>query len=120
MHKTRPHRGVTSLPQAVRKRPGAAGVFLFLAIFVALGARGQQAGPAHSSALASPYRELKDWYGSPVRAVRFEGVSEQDLNGLRQKLAVHPGSKLSERDIQDSLRVLFASGLYRNIVAEGI
>ncbi|MHB1856157.1 MAG: POTRA domain-containing protein [Acidobacteriaceae bacterium] len=80
----------------------------------------QAASPASPSPAVLRYRDLKDWYGLPVRSIRFEGISEQDLNGLRQKLALKPGDKLRPQDIQSSLHVLFASGLYRNIVAQGV
>ncbi|MHB1936732.1 MAG: BamA/OMP85 family outer membrane protein [Acidobacteriaceae bacterium] len=65
------------------------------------------------------YRDLKTWYGLPVHAVMFEGVTEQDLGGVKEKLALHPGERLTERNVKESLHALFATGLYRGIVAEG-
>jgi outer membrane protein assembly factor BamA len=66
------------------------------------------------------YRDLKSWYGQPVRAIVFEGVSEQDLGGEKARLALQPGKKLTQQNVKDSLHALFATGLYRSIVAEGV
>jgi outer membrane protein insertion porin family len=66
------------------------------------------------------YRDLKTWYGLPVHAVVFTGVSDQDLVGVKDRLALQPGKKLSEQDVKGSLHALFATGLYRSIVAEGL
>lgn len=65
------------------------------------------------------YRDLKAWYGLPVHAVLFTGVTDQDLAGVKDRLALQPGKKLSEQDVKESLHALFATGLYRSIVAEG-
>ncbi|MES2221936.1 MAG: POTRA domain-containing protein [Acidobacteriota bacterium] len=65
------------------------------------------------------YRDLKTWYGLPVHAVLFTGVTDQDLIGMKDRLALQPGKKLSELNVKESLHALFATGLYRSIVAEG-
>jgi outer membrane protein insertion porin family len=66
------------------------------------------------------YRNLKSWYGLPVHAVLFTGVPDQDLVGVKDGLALQPGKKLSEQEVKESLHALFATGLYRSIVAEGL
>ncbi len=66
------------------------------------------------------YHNLKTWYGLPVHAILFTGVSEQDLVGVKDRLGLQPGKKLSELNVKDSLHALFATGLYRSIVAEGM
>ncbi|HZC44552.1 MAG TPA: hypothetical protein VE195_10280, partial [Acidobacteriaceae bacterium] len=66
------------------------------------------------------YRDLKTWYGLPVHAIVFTGVSEQDLGGVKQRLALQPGEKLSQQNVKETLHALFATGLYRSIVAEGV
>ncbi len=66
------------------------------------------------------YRDLKTWYGLPVHAVVFTGVSDQDLVGVKDRLALQAGQKLTEEDVKESLHALFATGLYRSIVAEGV
>lgn len=66
------------------------------------------------------YRDLKTWYGLPVHSVAFRGVSDQDMTGVKDQLALQPGKKLTEEDVKESLHALFATGLYRSIVAEGV
>ncbi|MGA9958173.1 MAG: POTRA domain-containing protein [Acidobacteriaceae bacterium] len=66
------------------------------------------------------YRDLKTWYGLPVHAVVFTGVLDQDLVGVKDRLPLQPGKKLTEKDVKESLHALFATGLYRSIVAEGV
>ncbi|MHB1672665.1 MAG: BamA/OMP85 family outer membrane protein [Acidobacteriaceae bacterium] len=66
------------------------------------------------------YRDLNAWYGLPVRTVAFEGVTEQDLSGVKDRLALQPGDKLTQRNVKESLHSLYATGLFRSIVAEGV
>jgi outer membrane protein assembly complex protein YaeT len=66
------------------------------------------------------YLDLKTWYGLPVHAIVFTGVLDQDLVGVKDRLALQPGKKLTEQNVKDSLHALFATGLYRSIVAEGV
>ena len=66
------------------------------------------------------YRDLKSWYGLPVHAVVFTGVLDQDLVGVKDRLPLQPGKNLTEQDVKESLHALFATGLYRSIVAEGV
>ena len=66
------------------------------------------------------YGDLKAWYGLRVRAVLFEGVTEQDLGGVAGKLALQPGNQLTPQNVKESLHALYAAGLYRSIVAEGV
>ncbi len=77
-------------------------------------------GSIHRSPTIPRYHDLKTWYGLAVRAVVFTGVSDQDLVGVKDRLALQPGKKLSEQNVKDSLHALFATGLYRSIVAEGV
>ncbi|HET9100433.1 MAG TPA: POTRA domain-containing protein [Acidobacteriaceae bacterium] len=65
------------------------------------------------------YRDLKTWYGLPIHSVVFTGVQDQDLVGVSNRLALQAGQKLTEQNVKDSLHVLFATGMYRSIVAEG-
>jgi outer membrane protein insertion porin family len=66
------------------------------------------------------YSDLKNWYGLPVHATVFTGVTEQDLAGVKQRLPLQPGKKLTQQNVKESLHALFATGLYRSIVAEGV
>jgi outer membrane protein insertion porin family len=74
----------------------------------------------HRSPVFLRYRDLKSWYGLPVHAIVFVGVTEPDLAGVKDGLALQPGKKLTPQNIKDSLHALFATGLYRSIVAEGV
>ena len=74
----------------------------------------------HRSPTYLRYLDLKTWYGLPVHAVVFTGVLDQDLVGVKDKLPLQPGRKLTEQNVKESLHALFATGLYRSIVAEGV
>ncbi len=66
------------------------------------------------------YRDLRSWYGLRARNIRFEGVLPDDLADLQSKLALRPGDKLSAQNIKESLHQLYATGLYRDILAQGL
>ncbi|MHB8302385.1 MAG: BamA/OMP85 family outer membrane protein [Acidobacteriaceae bacterium] len=80
-------------------------------------------GHAANGHVASPailrYRDLRGWYGLPVSSVEFQGVTAADITRLRDTLALQPGDKLSAENVRASLHQLYATGLYRNIVALG-
>lgn len=65
------------------------------------------------------YRDLRGWYGRRVRSIRFEGVLAQDITTLQKTLALQPGDTLSAENIKTSLHQLYATGLYRDILASG-
>lgn len=79
------------------------------------GARARQpsAGALHSG-------DLSGWYGLRVSKVIFVGVNATDLTLLRGKLALQPGDTLSAENVQASMHQLYATGLYRDIVAQGV
>lgn len=64
------------------------------------------------------YRDLKSWYGLRVREIRFEGVSAEEAGIL--PLALKTGDRLSAANVRGSLHELYATGLYRDVVAEGV
>ena len=47
------------------------------------------------------YHDLKTWYGLPVHAIVFTGVSDQDLVGIKDRLALQPGKRLSEQNVKE-------------------
>lgn len=77
------------------------------------------AGASDSSPAILRYRDLRSWYGLPVSEIHFEGITARDITTLQSKLALQPGDKLSAENIKSSLHQLYATGLYRNIVAVG-
>ena len=66
------------------------------------------------------YRDLRGWYGLRVSKIVFEGVRADDLTILQGKLALQPGDKLTAENLKTSMHQLYATGLYRDILAEGI
>lgn len=59
------------------------------------------------------------WNGLPVRSVTFEGVSAERLAPLPDHLPVTVGSTLSPGNLAQSLRQLYATGLYDTMEVEG-
>ncbi len=54
-----------------------------------------------------------------VEAVQFEGVGASRLAPLPAELPVQVGKPLHSEDVRESLRQLYATGLYRGITVEG-
>jgi outer membrane protein insertion porin family len=63
---------------------------------------------------------LLDWAGLHVTDIRFEGVSASLLVPLPSQLAQQPGVPLDPGKIRESLRRLYATGLYQNIEVAGV
>ncbi|MBW4027211.1 MAG: BamA/TamA family outer membrane protein [Acidobacteria bacterium] len=59
------------------------------------------------------------WRGATIRAVEFKGVSAERLAPLPQLLPVQAGQPLDPEKIRNSLRRLYATGLYKTIAVEG-
>ena len=69
------------------------------------------------SAVQSP--GLIGWVGLKVAAVQFKGVGGQLLDPLPARLALQPGQPLDASKLRESLRRLYATGLYHTIQVEG-
>ena len=63
---------------------------------------------------------LQAWEGLNVQAVNFEGVDRLRLEPLPAQLPLQAGHSLKADDVRESLRRLFATGLYRGIDVEGV
>jgi outer membrane protein assembly factor BamA len=63
---------------------------------------------------------LSDLAGKPVTAIRFEGVEDSMLTPLEQKLPLQAGQPLDTEKVRESLRLLYATGLYRTIEVRGV
>jgi outer membrane protein insertion porin family len=83
---------------------------------VQLGARNQI--PAHQNP-ASQAPGLGAWVGLRVATVQFKGVGLEALDPLPSKLELQPGQPLDAGKLRESLRRLYATGLYRTIEVEG-
>lgn len=64
--------------------------------------------------------ELSRFAGQTVTRVSFEGVENSMLEPLQEKLLLQPGRPLDTNDVRDSLRTLYATGLYRSIEVLGV
>jgi outer membrane protein insertion porin family len=62
---------------------------------------------------------LRAWEGLDVVAVEFKGVDRARLEPLPGELALQPNHPLRSEDVRESLRRLYATGLYRRILVEG-
>jgi outer membrane protein insertion porin family len=60
------------------------------------------------------------WQGLPVRQIAFEGISIGRLSPIPDQLAQQAGKPLSADDVRESLRQLYASGLFETIEVVGV
>jgi outer membrane protein insertion porin family len=81
-----------------------------------------QAPPAAMPLMPPESRQgmLLDWAGLQVVSITFEGVSEALLAPLPGQLAQQAGIPLDPSKVRDSLRRLYATGLYQTIEVAGI
>jgi outer membrane protein assembly factor BamA len=95
-----------------------------------LGGQAQNAAPLDGSQKLSPERpavatthattdSLRAWEGLKVAAVEFKGVDSSRLEPLPGELALQPNHRLRSEDVRESLRRLYATGLYQQISVEG-
>ena len=91
---------------------------LGLATMHPLPASGQASEPA-AAETSRAESQLTAWEGKPVIRIEFEGVAASRLEPLPAQLAQQPETALSGEKVRQSLRRLFATGLYDTIAAEG-
>ena len=84
------------------------------------------AGSAQSATSAGPSKppvqtpnSVLQWEGLPVRSISFEGVPADQLLPLAGHLPQAEGAPLTEENLKNSLRQLYATGLYDTIEARG-
>lgn len=75
--------------------------------------------PAAGTTPEAASRSLRAWEGLKISAVEFIGVDRLRLVPLPSKLPVQPGRPLSAAAVRQSLRELYATGLYQGILVEG-
>ena len=63
---------------------------------------------------------LLDWAGLQVVSITFDGVREDLLKPLPSQLAQQAGVPLDPGKVRDSLRSLYATGLYQTIEVAGV
>jgi outer membrane protein assembly factor BamA len=112
---------------AGHRRDVVARSFLF-AVMVATLSGGRSYGQAPDQSVApSPQQvqagtdtggttpELNNYAGQLVTAVSFAGVDTGMLDPLPQRLPLQAGQKLDPQKVRESLRTLYATGLYQSI-----
>jgi outer membrane protein insertion porin family len=101
-----------------------AGLFICVMTLAGQSQSGRPAGSQSSKAAANLPKprlqsQLAAWQGKTVARIEFEGVRQERLDPLQDDLAQQPKSPLKTDDVRESLRRLFASGLYDTISADG-
>jgi outer membrane protein insertion porin family len=79
--------------------------------------------PPATSATIAPKAQipsLRAWEGLKVRTIQFNGVEKATLAPLPGLLALQPGMPLDGEKLRDSLRRLYATGLYQTISVDGV
>lgn len=92
--------------------------------FARIDAESPQQPPATPAMLSSagpanPPDRLDAWEGQTVLRIEFEGVRRARLAPLPAELAQQPGKPLKAAAVRDSLRRLYATGVYDTIAVEG-
>jgi outer membrane protein insertion porin family len=100
------------------------GPLFFACLLGILSAGGQTpASPQTSAPAAVPDAEgqqsLRKWEGKPVLRIDFTGVSASRMTPLPEQLAQQVGAPLRAANISQSLRRLYATGLYDTISVAG-
>jgi outer membrane protein insertion porin family len=77
------------------------------------------AGQAGNKASQAGAQSGSEWQGLVVRSISFEGVPAQRLAPLPDHLPLAVGSTFSSDKLQQSLRQIYATGLFDNVQVEG-
>ena len=126
----RPSRFLGSWIDLPRSGVLIAAVFILLAAIPGRGQSADSAGPdtsisasaepAGTPATAEPQAgALDQWRGLPVKSISFEGVPASRLDPIPGHLAQAEGAPLDPDETRESLRQLFATGLYETIDVAG-
>jgi outer membrane protein insertion porin family len=86
--------------------------FFAIAIAGSLLARSRAQTPGHPAPASSGCFDMK------VAKIEFPGINESDEQTFRGLIAAHEGESLNPRQLQQSLRVLFATGRFADLRAE--
>lgn len=69
---------------------------------------------------ASEGNSLRAWRGLRIDSIDYVGVPARRLTPLQAQLPIQAGQPLDPRKVRETLRRLYATGLYTNIDVEGI
>jgi outer membrane protein insertion porin family len=78
-------------------------------------ASGAETAPSSETAFGAE----QTWAGIVVQSISFEGVPASRLSRIAGHLPQRPGEPFSADALESSLRVLYSTGLYDNVEAEG-
>ncbi|HEX4005404.1 MAG TPA: POTRA domain-containing protein [Acidobacteriaceae bacterium] len=78
----------------------------------------QSEGP-HTAGPVPTSQSLRGWAGLEVLEIRYAGVTRDNLDPLPDRLEQQPNTPLDPVKVRDSLRRLFATGLYQTIAVDG-
>jgi outer membrane protein insertion porin family len=107
------------------KRAMLAGAVLVFWILSGIAGRCQGAAGAGRPATSPPGGSQagmpppSSWMGLTVRSIRYESVPERRLAPLPDHLALTVGAALTEDKVKESLRQLYATGLFDSVQVEG-
>jgi outer membrane protein assembly factor BamA len=88
-------------------------VLVLVSIFASLTLHSQQTSLSSNT-------DLWSWAGLPVREINFTGVTLSPNAPLTTSLPQLSGAPLDPEKVRQSLRLLYASGLYRNVQVEAL
>lgn len=105
---------VPSAPAQTRKKVPPVPPGSMLPSYVATQDQAPKAAPA-----VPTQEKLEGWAGLKVLEIRFAGVSRSVLEPLPGELRQQPNTPLDPVAVRDSLRRLFATGLYQTVAVDG-
>ena len=107
-----------SLPDAPSAGPASPQAASLAAVADADG-ESSQSGVGYSATEAGDSNRLRLWEGKPVLRIEFQGVASSRLSPLPAELAQQPNAPLNAAKVRESLRRLYATGLYDSISVQG-
>jgi outer membrane protein insertion porin family len=99
-----------------RKGMALAVAVIALACFLTPASLGSQAQMGKEE--VTPAQTASTCFGKIIQKIEFPGASESDQQTLRNMLPLHDGETLNRTPLQQSLRVLFATGRFAELRAE--
>jgi outer membrane protein assembly factor BamA len=92
---------------------------LLLAAFCAAGTNARLFAQTAPAAPSAPLPGLASYQGKQVLSIDFTGVDRATLEPLPSELPQQPGQPLNVQNLRDSLRRLYATGLYTRMDVQG-
>jgi outer membrane protein insertion porin family len=80
---------------------------------------GQNAAVVEQAKDSTPHPQLNSLFGLPVESIEFAGAPEITRDRLLKHVVQNVGSPLDRGKVQQSIRELFRTGLFENIIVDG-